>query len=95
MGNKQPLLRRLTDAMDLPGEPIPGSAVLELLGDSRILMEHHRGIVQYSPREITVTVPFGRVILCGEGLTLTRMTGQQLIISGSVREIRLLRRGEV
>ena len=95
MEKKQPLLRRLTDAMDLPGEPVPGTAVLELLGDRRVLIEHPRGIVQYSPQEITVTVPFGHMTISGDDLSLTRMTGQQLIISGTVGGIRLERRGEL
>ena len=84
---------RLTDSLDLNGEVDIGP-VVELAGDRSVLIEHHRGIVQYQKEVICVKVKFGIVEICGSGMEITRMTGDQLIISGRIDAINLHRRNE-
>lgn len=74
-------------------EPMPTLPVLELAGDCRVLIENHRGIVQYSPEQIGVQVKYGRLLVCGCGLHLACMTRERLVISGRIDCIRLERRG--
>ena len=85
-------MERLADGMDLPGEPIPGQPLAELAGDRRLLIEHHRGVTQYSREQICVKVSYGHIQVCGCCLELSRMTAEQLVISGQIRQITLLRR---
>ena len=92
MGKKQDLLQKLADAMELPGEPIPGRPILELLGDSRIVLEHHRGVLAYSGEKIVVSVSYGELEISGENLELLQMTARQLIVAGPVTAI-ILKRG--
>lgn len=82
----------IPDALDLPGESVPGESVLELLGDSRILIEHHRGVQEYSPEKIGVRMRFGSVCVCGCGLELMHMTKEQLVIRGRIDAVTLFRR---
>lgn len=84
-------MERLTKAADLQDEPIPGLPLIELAGDRRVLIENHCGVTQYSKEQIQVKVKFGQVRICGQGLELARMSKGQLIISGRVQEIALLR----
>ena len=65
---KQDLLSRLTEDLELPGEILPGQSLVELVGDSRVLV-------------------------CGENLDLARMTQRQLVITGRVEGVTLMRRG--
>lgn len=85
-------MERLAEGMDLPGEPIPGQPLAELAGDRRLLIEHHRGVTQYSREQICVKVSYGHIQVCGSCLELSRMTAEQLVISGQIRQITLLRR---
>lgn len=85
-------LQRLTDQMDLTGEPLPGVPVVELAGDRRVLIERHGGVTQYSTQKICVKVRYGHVQVCGCNLELTRMTREQLVISGRIDAVHLLRR---
>lgn len=93
MKKDQHLLERLTDGAELPGEPMPGQTIVELAGDRRVLIEHHFGVIQYCPERIGVKVKYGQVLICGCGLELTRMTREQLVISGRIDTVSLLRRG--
>ena len=85
-------MQRLTDQMDLSGEPLPGVPVVELAGDRRVLIERHGGVTQYSREKICVKVSYGLVQVCGCGMELTRMTREQLVISGRIDSVHLLRR---
>lgn len=85
-------MQRLTDQMDLSGEPLPGVPVVELAGDRRVLIERHGGVTQYSREKICVKVRYGLVQVCGCGMELTRMTREQLVISGRIDSVHLLRR---
>ncbi len=90
---KQDLLSRLTEDLELPGEILPGQSLVELVGDSRVLVENHQGVTEYSRCRIGATVSFGRVLVCGENLELARMTQRQLVITGRVEAVTLMRRG--
>lgn len=91
MKNKGSFLDKMAYAMDLPGEPLPGQSLVELVGQRRVLIENHRGVLQYGDTEICVRVTYGCIRVCGKELRLMRMNKQQLIISGLVDSIILCR----
>lgn len=85
---------RLTEFTDLPGENLPGLPLLELAGDSRILIENHCGISAYGRECIHIRVRYGRACICGAGLELACMTKNQLVITGRIDSITVLRGDE-
>ncbi len=72
-------------------EPLPGQSVLEVYGDERILIECHKGILEYGSEQISVRLRFGRVCVYGENLKLRKMQAQQLVITGKIVNIMLNR----
>lgn len=92
MKDRRSVLDILVDGADLAGEPVPGVPIVEISGERRVLIEHHLGVAAYSRERICVKVKFGQVAVCGCGLELMRMTKEQLIISGKIDSISLLRR---
>ena len=94
MAREHRLLQRLAEEMDLAGEPIPGQSILELAGDGRVLVENHLGITQYCCEKICVKVKFGHLAISGCNLELTRMTRDQLIITGRIDTVTVHRRKE-
>lgn len=85
-------MQKLADSADLSGEPLPGVPVVEMAGDRRVLIERHSGVSEYSRERICVKVRYGIVCICGCGLELTRMSREQLVISGRIDSIQLQRR---
>ena len=86
-------LRRLTREGALQDQPLPGLPIVELAGNRRVLIENHRGVREYSRERIGVKVKSGLVVVCGQGLELSRMTRELLVIRGTIEGIRLERRG--
>ncbi len=63
--------------------------LLELLGDHRLLVEHHRGILAYGTEEILVGTSFGNLRVLGSGLRLCCMSREQLFLSGKIHSLTL------
>lgn len=83
---------RIGVAADLQDECIPGLPLIEIAGNVRVLMEHHCGVTEYGKRRIVVQTKDNLVAVEGDNLELTKMTSDQLIISGTIYSVALLGR---
>ena len=92
MVNRGQWIRRLTDAADLQGEVLPGMPLVELAGENRVLVECHRGVMEYSHERICVGVKYGMVCVCGCGLELAVMSKARLVITGRIDGMQIVRR---
>lgn len=85
-------MERLAGGMELDQEPLPGVPLVEITGERRVLIEHHRGVSRYGSGEISVRVRYGEVLIRGCGLELAKMTREQLVVSGRIDCVSLIRR---
>ena len=92
MAQYRNLGQRLVDHSQLQGESLPGVPIVELAGDRRVLIERHDGVVEYGTEQIRVRVKYGIICVLGCDLQLKQMTKQQLIVSGQINSIQILRR---
>ncbi len=79
--------KRLTEDM----EALTRLPLVELAGENRILIENHRGIGSYDTQRIGVKMHYGLLEVTGRDLQLSQITAQQLVITGTVESILLLR----
>jgi sporulation protein YqfC len=83
--------QRMEDAK-LYGETFPGIPVAEIAGDSRVLIEHHKGIREYEADRIRICVSYGEICVCGRELSIAKMTSAQIVIAGKIENLQLIRR---
>lgn len=83
---------RVAYVADIQEEAIPGQTVVELFGDRRVLVEHHQGVIEYGKERIGVRVRYGALCIRGKGLELARMRSDQLVITGCIDAVELIRR---
>lgn len=93
MNRYEKILESMILGADLPGEAIPGQPLIEISGDHRVLIENHRGVTVYGPKEIQIGVCFGRICFCGDCLKIAYMSRQQLVIVGKIDCITIKRVG--
>ena len=93
MGKGRTFLERLAEESELEAACLPGQPIVEIAGESRVLIENHFGVMGYSGERILVKVRYGCISVCGCGLELIRMTREQLVIRGRIDTVTLLRRG--
>lgn len=91
MNNKH-LLERMAKVADLSTEPIPGRPLIEIVSDTSVLIENHCGVISYSLECIVVKTKQGCIVVNGAQMVLTRMSREQLKISGRIHGIELRRR---
>ncbi len=91
MGGKRSVLRQLLDDAGLEDEALPMQSVVELLGDGRVLIENHKGVIEYGSDAIAARVAFGAVRVVGVNLRLRLMTAQKIVIVGRIDAIELTR----
>ena len=93
MGRGRKFWERLAEDTDLIMEPMPGQTIVELAGDSRVLVENHKGVAAYGREKIVVRVRYGLLVICGCGLELQHMSREQLVIRGRIDGVNLQWRG--
>ena len=74
--------RRLVRRLDIPEEALSGAPRITISGGGRVLVEGHRGLLEYSEERIAAAGAGCRIILKGEGLNLRAMSGRQMVVTG-------------
>ena len=76
--------RRLLRALDLPEEADGNVPKLTMLGHADLLIENHRGILQYSDELVRLMTTEGVIRVNGEGLELTEFGKERVFLRGKV-----------
>lgn len=91
MKGQNRILRQLELRAQLSGQPLPGVPIVELAGNRRVLIENHCGVREYLDNRVCVGVSYGSVQIEGTGLEISKMSANQLVITGSIDSVRLER----
>lgn len=90
-GKTQELRTRMAEMFDLPTDLVAGLTHMELLGDREFFLEGHGGILAYGDTQIDVSAGAGVVRVCGSGLELRSMTGDEVRIRGKIDAVEFIR----
>ena len=82
----------LAERSDLQEEAFPSQPLVEIFGDGRILIEHHCGVISYGAEQICVRMRYGILQINGCHLEVAKMTAQQMVITGRIDAVELVRR---
>ena len=87
---KKRILAQAADTFDLPGEVLSDLPRLTVTGSSQIVVENHKGLMDYA--EHAILVAGGRVTLkiLGNQLELRAMNAQELLITGEIFNIEFI-----
>lgn len=83
------LLERAANRLDLPADVMAGQPRLELTGFSRLSVEQHRGVLEYTEEAVTVALREGTVRVTGEKLSISLMNHAFVVIDGILRNVAL------
>lgn len=89
MPRKRGLLSRLSQALQLPREVLPGSFGLVLSGREELLVRGCKKILTYGPDCITLALPHACLAVYGEGLFCSAFGGGSVTLGGHIQKIEL------
>lgn len=89
--HRKDIMDHMKDAASRSVEPIINQPILEICGGDRVLIEHHEGMMEYSSKSISVKVRYGGICVAGSRLEVCKMTADQLVITGDIETVTLLK----
>lgn len=75
------------ELLGVPAESTTAAMKLTVLGRREAVVEHHRGLLEYSAETVEVTGGAMRVRILGRGLTVRSMDAERLCITGEIGAI--------
>lgn len=83
------LKRRLTDLFDLPQDVTLDLPRILLVGGLQVIIENHRGLIEYTPNRVAVGVTRGQVAIEGEELEIGIINVEEIMVLGRIRALLL------
>ena len=65
-----------------------------LVGSNRVLIENHRGIMEFTAERVRLASRDGDILLEGSDLTLAQAYGSSLIVEGCVAQVTMPKGGD-
>ena len=87
MGKLKAAARALSDRLQLPEDVLLGAAKIVVTAGRKVLIENHKGILEYTPEHIVVNLGKGKLSLLGQGFLLEAMNSGELLISGTIQSM--------
>ncbi len=89
MTKKGSIAQRVLTRLDIPAEAALGGPRITISGGSRVLVEGHRGLLEYADDRIAAAGPGCRILIKGEGLGLVAMDRREMVVSGRLWAVEL------
>ena len=86
---KQRLKSGIGELLDMPREIILDLPKIIIIGTCQLSIENHRGVVEYSERQICVNTSAGLVKVSGQKLKIKNIYVEDLYIEGNIASVAL------
>ena len=81
------LCEDLAERLELPPEAVGGALRLTAVGDRRLLIENHAGLLLYGSETIRVSTGRGALTVHGSELRMSAMNRAELLILGRLQSL--------
>ncbi len=85
---KRGRLQRLAGLLEIPQDIVMDLPRITMLGNRQLLIENHKGIIEYTPSLIRIKLNQGELIVTGADLTLGNLQVEQILVEGTVEELK-------
>jgi sporulation protein YqfC len=79
--------KRLADALELQHDVALNLPVLHLTGSERLLMENHRGLLEYGRGKIRIASTAGVVEIEGQDLAIKSVGRDEVLVTGGIERV--------
>ena len=81
------ILQRVANALDLPHDIVLNIPRITLTGKIVLLLENHKGIVEYRRDRVRVNTPIGIVAVKGEDLFIKTIIADEITVEGTIMSV--------
>ncbi|WP_211229980.1 sporulation protein YqfC [Desulfovirgula thermocuniculi] len=83
----QKWLKRVADLLEIPGDVMLNLPRIVLVGNLQAFIENHRGILEYNPQVVRVSISEGELEISGENLVLRNILPEEICVEGNIRAV--------
>lgn len=80
-------LENMAERFVLPGNAAAGEIYVTVTGGKSVLIENHKGLLEYSDEVIIMSGGKTKIAVFGVGLSLDAMNGEVAVISGKITSV--------
>jgi sporulation protein YqfC len=77
----------LSNALELPKDIILDIAKVTLIGSNSVVVENHKGILEYNDDQIRVNTGSGVLIIIGSQLNIKSILQEEITITGVINSV--------
>lgn len=81
---KKRLEASLAGIFDIPPDVVLDLPRITMLGNMQLLVENHKGIIEYTPERVRLRLEPGELEIAGTGMTLSNLRAEQLLVEGTI-----------
>lgn len=81
-------LQNLAKLLEIPQDIVMDLPRITMLGNKQLLIENHKGIIEYTPSLVRIKLNQGELIVSGNDLILGNLQFEQILVEGTVGEIK-------
>jgi sporulation protein YqfC len=81
----------LAHFLELPKELVMGLPRITMLGDIQMIVENHRGIIEYTAERVRISTTVGELQVTGTGLALRTIYPEEISVDGKIQGITLVK----
>jgi sporulation protein YqfC len=85
---KKGQLQKLAGMLDIPEDIVMDLPRITMLGNKQILIENHKGIIEYTTTLVRIKINKGHLIIFGQNLVLGNLQIEQILVEGTVEEVK-------
>jgi sporulation protein YqfC len=81
-------LQRLAGMLEIPADVVLDWPRITMLGNKQLLVENHKGIVEYTGTFVRIKLTHGELAVTGSDLVIGSLQAEQLLVEGTVTDIK-------
>ncbi|MCX7781088.1 MAG: sporulation protein YqfC [Negativicutes bacterium] len=85
---KKTNLQTLASFFDIPQDIVLDLPRITMLGNKQVLVENHKGIIEYHESLVRIKLSQGELIITGADLMLGNLQVEQIMVEGVIAAIR-------
>jgi len=88
MMRKNQQWQKIAGLLEIPQDIILDLPRITMLGNQQLLVENHRGIIEYTPSLVRIKLNSGELIISGKNLLLGNLQIEQILVEGTVGDVK-------
>jgi sporulation protein YqfC len=80
----------ISEMFDLPKDIVLDLPKIIMVGGNQILVENHKGIIEYTPDRIRINSSIGVIRVLGANMMLKNIGQDDIMVTGTIKTIELL-----